>query len=1036
MSLAQFSIKQKVLINLITIIAIILGIATTLEMRREAMPAIEIDYVTVHALYPGASPFEVEKLISIPMEDAIDDVEGIESIFSVSAESSSFLWLELEPDMSNRDRVISEIGREVDKVKLPEDTEDPLVEEFVLEEPLIEISFSGKDVPEEELRQHVENFEQILKNIKGIGTIDKLGWWDKEISIEIEPDNLDKYYLSLSQVIQSIQNQNLNLPGGKLTRGTKEVILRTVGELESAKEFEEIIIRTNSDGKHLRLGNVAKAYETFEEKEKIYRTNGNTSINLLPKKKKSGDTIRLVDRIRQEVKKQEKILPKNVSIALVNDMAFYVKRRLKVLNYNGMIGLVLLIFTLLLFLNLRIAIVTALGIPFAFLTALLFMSFFDVSLNLLTMFGLILVLGMIVDDAIVVSENVYRYMEEGLTPRDAVLKGAREVAAPVTATILTTTAAFFPLMYIEGIMGKFLKYFPMGVIFCLSASLFEALVILPSHLAEWVRPLKSKNELNNKTHIFSQDRKGSEAKWFQNLLAGYTKVLRFAVHNRYKMCLGALIVLIASVLFSVKIMPFKLFPDLIETFFVKIETPRGTSLEETSRVLSYVEEICMNLSKEELENVTSIAGYSGGGQRDINENFGSQYGQCVVYLTPEQDRERKADDIINQIRQEITDKNIQNLIDFSFDKMQHGPPVGAPIAVEVRGDDYSTIRKITGEIQGYLKAADGIEDVKDNYELDKEELQITIDKKEAARLGLNVRQIAHTIRFAFEGGTATTMRKGDEDIEVVVRLPKKYRNDINALKELTIPNNRDRLIHLNKVAKFTKSQGIKNIIHVDRKRTITTTASIDENKITSVQANKNIIEKFDDIPQRYPGYYFKSGGEWEDTTESVESLFKSFGIAFMLIYMILATQFRSFIQPLIIMASIPFGIIGVIMALFFHGQPISLMALFGIVGLTGVVVNDSLILVDFINKRRKSSGGDDVITAVVESGRTRLRPILLTSITTIVALVPLIYGIGGQEPFVEPAAIAMSYGLLAATFLTLVIVPCIYLISEDIKKLF
>lgn len=1061
MSLASFSIKQKVLVNLLTLIAIIVGTICTFRMQREDFPEVKIDYVFVLTVYPGASSLEVEKLITIPIEDALKDIDGIDTFSSGSQEGVSSIFIELEPDLSNRDRVITEIAREADKVVLPDDAEEPDVEELVLEHPLIEVSFTGENVSEDELRGYAKNFEDIIKNIKGIGSVDRVGWRDKEISIEVDPANLEKYYISLAQVIRSIRNQNVNLPGGKLTAGTKELILRTVGEIEEADEFGDIIIRTNTDGKYLRVKDVARIRETFEEQETLYKTNGKISINLIPKRKKSGDTIKLVDEIRKEAEEYRKVLPENVSIDFVNDIAFYVKRRLNVLTSNGMIGLVLLVLTLLLFLNVRVALVTAMGIPFAFLTAIIFMSFFGVTLNLLTMFGLILVLGMIVDDAIVVSENVYRYMEAGMPPKEAAIRGSAEVAAPVTTTILTTTAAFLPLMFISGIMGKFLRVFPMGVIFCLAASLFEALIILPSHLAEWVKPLKSKEELGVangylgekkhrswlvkvlffpitvllalKHYLFSHERKGSESGWFQKILTAYTKILHFSVNSRYKMCLGALIILVGAIIFSIKVMPFKLFPGVIEIFYVRIETPEGTSLQETNRAISKIEQFILQLPKEELENVTTTVGFVGeigGGPFDKN---GSKYAQCVVYLTPQQNRTRDADSIITALRKEVEGKKIPDLVNLTFEKLREGPPVGKPVSIQIRGDDYSVLTEISGKMETFMKTIDGVEDIKDDYELDKEEIQIYIDKKESARLGLSVLQIAGTIRFAFEGGVATTMRREDEDIEVIVRLPQKYKNDIKTLENLSIPNREDRLIKLNKVAYFKKHQGIRKLNHEDGRRTVTITANIDENKTTAIAANIKIIDKFNNIPQEYPGYNLKTGGEWEDTTESIQSMFRAFGIAFMLIYLILAVQFRSYIQPLIIMLSVPFGIVGVIAALFLHGQPVSIMSMFGVIGLTGVVVNDSLILVDFINKLKEK--GAEVTTAVLEAGRTRLRPILLTSITTIIALLPLIYGIGGEEPFLVPAAIAMAYGLLAATFLTLIIVPCVYLITEDVTRL-
>ncbi|MFH1783432.1 MAG: efflux RND transporter permease subunit [bacterium] len=1059
MSLARFSVNQKVLVNIITFLAIVVGAYTAFNMQREAMPDISLNYAFVQTVYPGASPQEVEKLVTIPVEDAIKGIDEIDTYNSVSREGVSFVFIELDPDISEQktESVINNIAREVDKIKLPDDAEDPNVDKLNIHPPLIEISFTGEDMPEEELREYVRGFEDILKNMEGVASVERIGWRDKEVSIEVNPDDLESYYISLAQVIRSIENQHVNLPGGKLKDGSKEIIIRTVGELDSAKEFKEVIVRTNADGRYISVGDVAKVNETFEERMRIYKTDGKVSINLLPKKKKSGDTITIVDQIKKEIKSYRKVVPKNVSVDTLFDMAFYVERRLNVLTNNGLMGLGLLLLTLLVFLNVRIALVTAVGIPFAFLSALLMMSFFGVTLNLITMFGLIMVVGMIVDDAIVVSENAYRYMEKGMPIREAAIKGAEEVAAPVTTTILTTAAAFLPLMFISGIMGKYLRFFPMGVIFCLVASLFEALIILPSHLAEWISPLKGKEHFEEEKHdacpvnsrplfskiicfplkavktvghyLFSNERKGSDAAWFQKLLGTYKRLLNFSIARRYLLTGLAGLVLVVSITASVLFMPFNLFPSLVEIFYVRIETPEGTSLEGTNEPISAIEQIILDLPDKEIENVTTTVGFSGeigGGPFD---KHGSKYAQCVVYLTPHNARKRGAEKIMSEIRKGIEKSNIPNIVTFSVEAVRDGPPVGKPVSVQVRGDDYKILDEVSKEIQAYLATVSGVKDIRANYELDKEEIRVSVDKKEAARLGLSVRQVASTIRYAFQGGVATTMRKGDEDIDVIVRLPEKFTQDIETLKNLTIPNNQERLIKLSRVASFSKSQGIMSFDHDDGIRTITVTANVEKEVITAVEANRLLIDKFADIPERFPGYYMKAGGEWEDTAESIRSMFKAFLVAFLLIYMILATQFRSFVQPLVIMTSIPFGIIGVIIALAAHGEPISLMAMFGVIGLTGVVVNDALILVDFINKRREK--GLSPIDAVKEAGAVRLRPILLTSITTIIALMPLIYGIGGEEPFMLPSAIAMAYGLLAATFLTLVIVPCVYLIVED-----
>ncbi|MEA2082484.1 MAG: efflux RND transporter permease subunit, partial [Elusimicrobiota bacterium] len=854
MSIASFSIRQKVLINLLTAVALLVGGYKAFHMQREVMPAVEIDYVFVKTPYPGASPQEVEKLVTMPLEDALNNIDGIDLYNSVSREGFSLIFIELESDLSNRDRVITNIAREMDKVELPDDAEDVETEEMILEHPLIEVSFTGDGVPEEELREYVKGFENIIKDIEGIGSISKVGWRDKEVAIEIDPRNLEDYYISLVQVIQRIRAQNLNLPGGTITSGGKELILRTVGEIDDPRGFGEIIIRTNSDGKYVKLSDIASIKETFEEQEVIYKTDGKVSINITPKKKTSGDTISLVDEIKKAAVEYKRTLPDAVSIDYINDMAFYVKRRLNVLVSNGVMGLLLLLGTLLVFLNVRIALITAIGIPFAFFSALWLMSFFGVSMNMITMFGLILVLGMIVDDAIVVSENVFRHIEDGMPSREAALKGAQEVAAPVTTTILTTAAAFLPLMFISGIMGKFLRVFPMSVIACLVASLFEALLILPSHLAEWIRPLKSRPEkaavpagaekergsltkliawpfsfLKTLGHyFFSHDRKGSDAGWFIKLLNRYKRLLKYALNRRYRMIGGAVAVLVFAVIFAVKFLPFKMFPSMVEIFYVRVEAEEGAVLEETNRLISAVEESVLTLSKDELLNVTTTVGYlgdTGGGPFD---KYGTKYAQCVVYLTPESSRDRKAAVIVEELRKKVTAKNIKGIANLEFETVRDGPPVGKPVAIEVRGPEFETLEKISAEVKSFMLTVEGIEDIKDDYELDKEEIQINIDKKNASRLGLTVRQIAMTIRYAYEGGLATTMRKGDEDIDVVVRFPEKDRCNFDTLRELTIPNNTGRLIKLDKVASFEKYQGVGIFSHKDGERTITITANLNE----------------------------------------------------------------------------------------------------------------------------------------------------------------------------------------------------------------
>ena len=1008
---------------------VLAGLLSLVSMGREAFPNISYDRVVVQTNYFGAPPQEIEKLITIKVEDELKEVDGIDEILSVSTENVSAIIIRMDPDEKDKRKVVNDIQRAVDQVDdLPDDLEDdPVVTEVESKNfPVINVSLSG-DFTELELQNQAKLLETRLLDIPEVAKVARVGWRDKEIWVEVNPKYVEDYRLSLEDVVASLNSQNLNLPGGNLdTPDQGEYLVRTMGEFESGEEIKQVIIRANDVGNWIRVQDVAQVAETFEDDDRLEKTLGTRAITLTVIKKESGDIIDVVDKVKKEVENYQKQAPPELQVSFFDDYSYYVRRRLRVLVNNGMIGIILVLLSLFLFLTRSVAFMTALGIPTALAITFFFMNCFGLSINLITMFALIMVLGIIVDDSIVIAENIFRHMERGVPPKQAALKGAQEVVIPVTSTVLTTIAAFTPIFFMGGIMGKFIRVMPLVAIAALTASLIECLIILPNHMAEFGSALRSKKRSRAKAKF---------EKGFQAFRVRYLKILRWVVHYRYK-ALGAVmaIFVFAFLLFKVG-MSFVLFPQgLIEEFFVRVRAPIGTSLQENEKRMQNLEKIVKSLPEKELDNFITQVGFTNEGVDDPYSDRGSHLGQVHVFLTPEGKRKRKADEIIEEIRGK-TEPFKELFEEITYEKVRAGPPVGKPINVELRGDSLVRLEAMAEEIKKRLRKMEGVEDIKDDYDKGKTELRVLVDTEEAKKAYLSVQDIARTIRNAIDGTVATTIQKTDEEIDVIVRYPKAYRSTKEVFDHLYVPNRFDKLIAVNKVAKLEEVPGIQSIKRLDRKRLIQVTAEVDEKVVTPIEVQSK-IEKYmnEELIKRYPDVRVTFGGEQEETQESLGGFFKAFILAIILIFMILACNFNSLSQPIAVMIAIPFGIVGVIFAFFLHGKPFSFMALLGLIGLSGVVVNDSIVLVDFINKNRMKGWSRDF--SVFQAGRSRLRPVLLTSITTVAGLMPTAYGLGGSDPFVKPMALAIGWGLFFATALTLLIIPCVYTVFDDLKLVF
>ena len=1017
MNFIEFFVKKPLFVNLITIFVVLAGILALTALPREAFPPVNYDVVIVTTPYLNATAQEVEKLVTIPLEDELHEVNGIKEMNSISEENISTIIIEIDANVKNKNKVVNEIQRAVDRVTdLPDDADDPVVEELETSEiPVIQVSLSG-DVPEHELRRYAESLEDKLVDIPEVASIQKSGWRDPEIWIEVDPTKTAEYYITLSEIMDSLRTRNINLPGGTIIDGEKEYMVRTIGEFETADQIKKVVVRANDLGNWIRVEDIATVTDTYEKNSYIYRTNGNRSINLIVIKREGSDIIDLVNKVKATCASFKKTLPPEIGISFVDDFSYYVKRRLNVLVNNAIIGIILVVTSLLFFLNWRIALMTALGLPLAFAATLGVMLASGITINLLSMFGMIIVVGMLVDDAIIIAENAYRYIEQGMSPKEAAIRGAKEVALPVTSTILTTICAFFPLLLMSGIMGKFVRHIPIVVIIALMASLLEALIVLPSHIAEFAKPTTKPKSTQH---------------WYVFLLSAYAKIIRSAIKKRYLVIGTSILLFIGSIVLATQFMSFRLFSsEGLEVFFVNVEAPIGTPTEETEVLTEQVEHLLDKLPKTEIENYVTSIGIAQE-QKDEGATRGSHLALITVYTTPAQKRPRSIDQIITQLRKET--KESVHGITVKFKKGQPGPPVGRPVSVNVKGNDFNTILAVVDLFKKKLATIDGVKDIDDNYQKGKEELRVAIDHKRARQAFLTVDDIAHEVNAAYAGGLATKIKTTSDEIDVRVKFNEKECNDITSFDKILIKNSRGNLIPFDKVAHVEMHPGLASIHHLDKKRVVTVTADIEEDKTTSLAVNNQLKDFYEkEIKNQFVDATVTFGGEQKDTEESMASLGRAFILSAFLIFLILASTFQSLIQPLIVMLAIPFGLIGVVLTFFIHAKPLSFMCMLGTVGLSGIVVNDSIVLVDFINKLRQE--GTEPHQSIIEACCLRLRPVILTTVTTVLGLLPTAYGWGGNDPFIKPMALALAWGLLFATGTTLIIIPCVTAVIDDIRK--
>lgn len=747
--------------------------------------------------------------------------------------------------------------------------------------------------------------------------------------------------------------------------------------------------------------------------------NGKPAISFVVIKNETADIIRTVDAIKNLVEKEREYLPTGVEVLYTSDVSKTVSRSLDIVSSNGLIGMLFIMILLTFFLNFRTAFWVALGIPISLLGTIFLLPFFDANINVIALSAMILVIGIIVDDAIIIAENIYRRRELGDNPLDAAVNGLSEVIRPVTATILTTIVAFVPILFLPGFVGQLANVMPKVIILALIVSLVESVIALPAHLTSGMLKKSESRSSSKRESSF-----GKVRQWYKQHFTAV--VLRF----RYAYVFLAVLILGGTLWYTVNYMDFILFPsEGAEELIIRAELPIGRSLDVTSEKVKEIEEIVAQLPKEELSSFVTRVGVFWG---EIPVEEGESRASIVITLTPFSERSRNADEIREHLRAQ-TDKleGFKNIIYYVH---VGGPPVGKPVSIRLVGADNLKRRQLADDVEAFLKSIEGVTDIERDDKLGKEQVVIKINYDKLARVGLTVADIAQNVRIAYDGQVVTRVRYGDEDVEFRVMLKESVRKQIKYLHELVIPNPQGRLISIKDVAYLKIGPGPSNFRHDDGERSTTIQADVLLDKMTALEVIKSIQDNFN-LDRDYPGMSFIIGGQVKEQKASMISMIILFGIALLGIYFILIIQFNSVIQPALVLIAVPFGFVGVILAFVLHNQPLSFFAMLGVLGLSGVVVNDSLVLVSHINELRARKREVNLLSVVAEGVADRLRPVLLTTFTTVVGLLPLAYGLGGYDEKIAPLSLALGYGLLFATPLTLVLVPSLYVIGNDVRKI-
>ncbi|MEO2199116.1 MAG: efflux RND transporter permease subunit [bacterium] len=1027
--------RNPVAANLTMLMIVVSGFLATASIGQEIFPEMALDMVTVNVTYLGASPTEVEEAVSVRLEEAIQGLDGIKQVTSTASEGVASLVVELELGADLR-KAVDDIKGGVDAIDtFPAEVERPIIREITTKFQVTHVAVWG-DVDELSLRRWADTVRDELSSLPGVSQVELLGARPYEISIEVSETALRRHGLTFDRVADAVRGASLDLPGGSVRTDAGEILLRTVGQVYEGTEFESLALLTSADGTYVRLGDVATVVDGFAETDQAARFNGVPAIVLQVFRSNQVNAPEVAANVNEYVERAPTFLPPGVSLTVWQDQATLLEHRLGLMVRNGLTGSALVFVFLAVFLRPRLAFWVGLGIPISFLGALMLMPSLDLSLNMMTLFGFLVVLGIVVDDAIIVGENIYTHQERHGDRLRGAIEGAQEVVVPVTFGVLTTVAAFLPIMLVQGMMGKFFAAVPMVVMCCLGFSLVESTLILPAHLAHSGRRHAARRS-------GAKSGSGRRMRWFTNTV--YGRVLDASIRWRYLTVAGgtAILLLTVGALLSGRV-PFEFFAAPESDYVTAdVALAPGAPIQMTQDVVARIEAGANQLATQYRErssgarvrHVYAAVGEQpfGSAQAEAMMSGGiavgaSHVGEVTIEIESGPNRTLSGDEIAAQWRDLIGP--LPGVEDLSFLASSFSP--GMDLDIQLTGSDLPTLESAAVEVQNHLERYPGVYDVNDSARPGKQELRMRI-KPAATLLGLSQRDLGRQVRQAFYGEEVQRIQRGRHDVRVMVRYPREGRQSIGDVDRMRIrtPDGAD--VPFTSVAEVETGRGFSIIRRVDRQRAVNVTAAVGADTSTGSVVSDLEAAVLPEILATHPGVAYSLAGMLAEQADSMEGLAQGFLFALLLIYTLLAIPLKSYIQPLIIMAAIPFGLVGAFWGHVIMGVPLTLISLFGLVALAGVVVNDSLLMIDFINRKRLAHA--DVTAAAREAGVARFRPILLTSLTTFAGLLPIILDNDIQARSLVPMAISLAFGVVFATVITLVLVPAGYVIVEDLRRL-
>ncbi len=1041
--------KNSVASNMLMVALLLGGLIFLTRIKQEVFPEFALDMISITVPYPGASPSEVERAVTKAVEENVRGLDGVKTVTSTSREGLASILVELELN-ADRDRVLADVKGAVDRItSFPADVEEPNTSIIEFQNEVLSLMVYG-DAPERSLRNIADRIRDELLQTSDVSRAELAAVRPPEISINVPRENLRAYGLTLEQVANAIRAANIDLPAGGIKTDRGEILLRTKERRDFGLEFRDIVVLSQPDGTEVMLSDIATIDDSFADTDQEAQYNGKPAAMVRVYRIGDQTPISVSDAVLAYIDEHEDELPPGVKLAVWNDRSEMYRARVDLLMRNAYMGLALVLLCLGLFLEIRLAFWVTMGIPISFLGAVIFLPGWDVSINMISLFAFIVTLGIVVDDAIVVGEAIYKRRQDGLPLAKAAVVGAHDVATPVVFSVLTTIVAFSPLLFVPGVMGKFFRNIPTVVILVLLMSLVESLLVLPAHLshanpvAAFVRRVLARifgprlgpvGAIDRAQRRFSDRYEGFIFKRFQPVLAT-------AVANRYvtaALCGATLIGTLGFV--AGGHINFTFMPKIeVDVVFAQLIMPYGTPVEASQKhlhtIVSAADEAFEELGGKEgnVRGVFSQIGAAnfGGAGRGQAAATGSHVVEVAVFLEPPEKRSVGPKELAEAWRGKIGEISGADSLKFTFSSGASGE---APISVQLKHRDVETLEAAAADLARRLKEFAGVKDIDDGVSLGKYQLDYRLTD-EARSLGINQTDLARQVRSAFFGAEASRQQRGRDEVRVYVRLPEEERSSLYDLDELIVRTPQGGEIPLTQAASVTWGRAYTEIKREDGSRVITVSADVEDGK---TNANKVMAalqkDALPEVMKQYPGLTWGLGGQQKQQAESLGALGLGFFLAMVLMFALMAIPFRSYVQPLIIMVAIPFGFVGAVGGHVLLGYDLSIMSMMGFVALSGVAVNDSLVLISAINEFRRGEGMSP-LEAAVAAGARRFRPIMLTSITTFLGLAPMILETSMQARFLVPMALSLGFGVLFSTFVTLFLVPSFYLILDDAVTLF